>query len=117
MEGRKDAALRQMRVAADHEDGIEKHVMMENRLWPMREILGDMLLAANKPALALKEYELSLRSARNRYRGIYGAAKAAQLSGDRAKARSYYDSLLALCGKSDTERSELLEARRYLTQK
>ena len=38
-------------------------------------------------------------------------------SGDRAKARSYYDSLLALCGKSDTERSELLEARRYLTQK
>jgi hypothetical protein len=67
--------------------------------------------------VALKEYELSLRSARNRYRGIYGAAKAAQLSGDRAKARSYYDSLLALCGKSDTERSELLEARRYLTQK
>ena len=82
MEGRKDAALRQMRVAADHEDGIEKHVVMENRLWPMREILGDMLLAANKPALALMEYELSLRSARNRYRGIYGAAKAAQLSGD-----------------------------------
>jgi hypothetical protein len=45
-----------MRVAADLEDGSEKHVAMENRLWPMRELLGDMLLAANKPALALKEY-------------------------------------------------------------
>jgi hypothetical protein len=25
---------------------------MENRLWPMRELLGDMLLAANKAGLA-----------------------------------------------------------------
>ncbi len=116
-EGRKEAALKQMRVAADLEDGSEKHVAMENRLWPMRELLGDMLLAANKPALALKEYELSLQSARNRYRGIYGAAKAAQLSGDRAKARSYYDKLLALCRVSDTERAELVEARKYLAQK
>jgi len=116
-EGRKEAALKQMRVAADLEDGSEKHVAMENRLWPMRELLGAMLLAANKPALALKEYELSLQSARNRYRGIYGAAKAAQLSGDRAKARSYYDKLLALCRVSDTERAELVEARKYLAQK
>jgi hypothetical protein len=76
-----------------------------------------MLLAANKPASALKEYELSLHSARNRYRGIYGAAKGAQLSGDRAKARSYYDELLALCRVSDTERAELVEARKYLAQK
>jgi hypothetical protein len=116
-EGQKEAALKQMRVAADLEDGSEKHVAMENRLWPMRELLGDMLLAANKPASALKEYELSLHSARNRYRGIYGAAKGAQLSGDRAKARSYYDELLALCRVSDTERAELVEARKYLAQK
>jgi hypothetical protein len=58
-----------------------------------------------------------LQSARNRYRGIYGAAKAAQLSGDRAKARFYYDRLLALCIVSDTERAELVEARKYLAQK
>jgi hypothetical protein len=115
-ESRKEAALKQMRLAADLEDGSEKHVAMENRLWPMRELLGDMLLAANMPALALKEYERSLQSARNRYRGIYGAAKAAQLSGDRAKARGYFEKLVALCSNSDSERSELVEAKAYLAR-
>jgi len=116
-EGKKDAALRLMRTAADLEDGSEKHVAMENRLWPMRELLGDLLLAAHQPALALKEYEASLQSARNRYRGYYGAAKAAQQSGDREKARSYYGKLLALCNMADTERPELAEAKKYLAQK
>ena len=116
-EGKKEAALKLMRNAADLEDGSEKHVAMENRLWPMRELLGDMLLAANEPRLALKEYEASLQSARNRYRGFYGAAKAAQRSGDQEKARAYYVKLLALCGDADTERPELAEAKKYLAQK
>jgi hypothetical protein len=116
-EGKKDAALKLMRTAADLEDGSEKHVAMENRLWPMRELLGDMLLAANEPGLALKEYEASLQSARNRYRGFYGAAKAAQNSGKLEKARTYYGKLLALCGNADTQRPELAEARKYLAQK
>jgi hypothetical protein len=116
-EGKKDAALKLMRTAADLEDGSEKHVAMENRLWPMRELLGDLLLATNQPTLALKEYETSLQSARNRYRGFYGAAKAAQLSGDRKKARSYYERLAVLCNKADTERPELVEAKAYLARK
>jgi len=116
-EGKKDEALKLMRSAADREDASEKHVAMENRLWPMRELLGDLLLVANEPALALKEYEASLQSARNRYRGVYGAAKAAQLSRDREKARSYYERLVALCNKADTERPELVEAKTYLARK
>jgi Tfp pilus assembly protein PilF len=116
-EGKKEAALKLMRTAADLEDESEKHVAMENRLWPMRELLGDLLLAAHKPALALKEYEASLQSARNRYRGFYGAAKAARQSGDREKARSYYRKLLALCSLADTQRPELAEAKQYLAQK
>ena len=35
-----------MRSAADGEDGSVKHVAMENRLYPMRELLGDLLLEA-----------------------------------------------------------------------
>src|SRR5467141_1359382 len=116
-EGKKEAALKLMRNAADLEDGSEKHVAMENRLWPMRELLGDMLLAANEPRLALKEYEASLQSARNRYRGFYGAAKAAQLSGDLEKSRTHYGKLLALCSNADTQRPELAEAKKYLAQK
>jgi tetratricopeptide (TPR) repeat protein len=116
-EGRKDAATKLMRTAADLEDGSEKHVAMENRLWPMRELLGDLLVEANEPGLALKEYEASLQSARNRYRGFYGAAKAAQRSGDLEKARIYYGKLVALCSNADTQRPELTEAKNYLAQK
>jgi hypothetical protein len=46
---------------------------------------------------ALKEFEASLRIEPGRFRGFYGAAKAAQLSGDRKKAENYYTKLLALC--------------------
>jgi hypothetical protein len=47
---------------------------------------------------------------------LYGAARAAELSGDREKARTYYANLLALCEKADTERPELKEARAFLTK-
>ncbi len=66
-----------MRAAADLEDGSEKHVAMENRLYPMRELLGDLLMAQQQPAQALKEYETSNEATPNRLRGLYGAAKAA----------------------------------------
>jgi len=116
-EGKKDEALRLMRSAADQEDASQKDVAMENRLWPMRELLGELLLATNEPARALKEFEISLQSARNRYRGFYSAAKAAERSGDREKTRSYYEKLVALCSHTDTERPELVEAKKYLAQK
>ena len=74
-EGKKDSATKLMRTAADLEDGSEKHVAMENRLWPMRELLGDLLLEANEPGLALKEYEAALQLARYRYRGFSGGCE------------------------------------------
>jgi hypothetical protein len=116
-EGKKNGALKLMRAAADQEDACQKDVAMENKLWPMRELLGELLLAMNDPAEALKEFELSLGSARNRYRGFYGAAKAAERSGDPQKARSYYKKLVALCSLADGVRPELAEAKKYLAQK
>src|SRR5262252_10342681 len=41
-QGNKADALKFMRAAADLEDASEKHVAMENRLYPMRELLADM---------------------------------------------------------------------------
>jgi hypothetical protein len=55
-------------------------------LYSMRELLGDLLLAERQPAHALKEYEASNLSTPNRLRGLYGAAKAAQESGQQDKA-------------------------------
>ena len=48
-EGARDQALKFMRAAADGEDGSVKHVAMENRLYPMRELLG-RTAARNGPA-------------------------------------------------------------------
>jgi Tfp pilus assembly protein PilF len=106
-----------MRSAAALEDASEKHVAMENRLWPMRELLGETLLQLNEPAQALKEFEASFKAAPNRFRGYYGAAKAAERLGDQKKAKSYYEKLVELCKHADNERPELVEARAFLAKR
>jgi tetratricopeptide (TPR) repeat protein len=113
-EGRNDDALKFMRAAADLEDSTEKHVAMENRLFPMREMLGDLLLETGQPAMALQAYEASLHVAQNRLRGFYGAAKAAQASGDATKALAYFQKLAALGRNADADRAEVREAKAYL---
>jgi hypothetical protein len=115
-EGKEPEALVLMRWAANREDASDKHVAMENRLWPMRELLAELLLAEHQPARALDEFEASLEVARNRYRGLYGAAKAAEQSGNSAKARKYYEQLVTLCSHADTQRRELAEAKAYIAR-
>ncbi|HEY6734441.1 MAG TPA: hypothetical protein VI256_11715 [Roseiarcus sp.] len=109
-----DEAIESMREAADREDRTEKHVAMENRLSPMRELLGELLLEANRPGEAAREFELSLRIAPNRFRSLAGAGQAADMSGDRARARIYYQQLVALARDTDTERPALTRAREFL---
>ena len=81
------------------------------------ELLGEMLIERGEPAKALREFETSLRAEPNRFRGLYGAAKAAELSGDREKAKTYYAKLVTLCERADTERPELQEAKAFLAKK
>lgn len=113
-EEQRSAAVRLMREAADLEDRAEKHIAMENRLSPMREMLGEMLLATDQPADALREFEASLKVAPNRYRSIAGAAKAAETL-DRQAARLWYGRLLQLTADADTERPEMVAARAFLS--
>src|SRR6266699_1545950 len=112
--GNREEALKFMRGAADLEDSSEKHVAMENRLYPMRELLGDMLRGYGEPAAALKEYEVSMKNAPNRLRGYYGAAKAAQDSGQAKKAGAYYKQLARLTRDADGDRPEIVELKQYL---
>jgi tetratricopeptide (TPR) repeat protein len=112
--GNKADARKFMRAAADLEDASEKHVAMENRLYPMRELLADMLMAQGEAAAALKEYETSLKNAPMRLRGFYGAAKAAEASGDAKKGREYFEKLARLTKHADGDRPELREAKQRL---
>ena len=116
-EGAREQAGKLMRTAADREDGSVKHVAMENRLYPMRELLGDLLLESGQASTALREYEASLKENPNRYRGLYGAARAAEANGDRQKAAGYFEQLIALAGKADTARPEIARAKAFLGQR
>jgi tetratricopeptide (TPR) repeat protein len=112
-EGAPDQALRFMRTAADNEDGSLKHVAMENRLYPFRELLAELLLEMGQPAAALTEFEVGLKQTPNRFRAFWGAARAADSAGDRQKASEYFGKLVDLAQNADTERQEIREAKAY----
>ncbi len=116
-EGKKEEALRQMRAAADREEATEKLPVTPGAVVPARELLGEMLLAAKQPVSALEAFEASLQLTPERFNSLYGAAQAAQLAGDRAKASADYAKLLANCPKPTADLPELREARLFLTQK
>ena len=111
-----DRALTLMREAADREDKIEKSIVTPGRLLPARELLADMLLEAGQPAAALREYEASQIRDPNRFRGYYGAARAAEAAGDHAAARAAYGRLLVLAKDGDTVRPELVAAKAAVGQ-
>src|ERR1700730_7660456 len=111
--GQEKEALKFMRAAADVEDNSEKHIAMENRLYPMRELLGDLLLEQQQPGPALTEYETSLVSTPNRLRGLYGAAKAAKAANQPEKATAYFRKLAEMTKDADVSRVEISEAKAF----
>jgi len=115
-EGERDKAARFMRAAADSEDGSLKNVIMENRLYPLREMLAELLLEVGQPAAALKAYETALMQTPNRYRAFWGAARASDAVGNRAQASEYFGKLVNLARNGDTERPEVQEAKEFLAR-
>jgi hypothetical protein len=116
-QGAQDDALKSMQAAADLEDSMEKHIVTPSPVVPARELFGEMLLEVRQPAEALKAFEASFQREPNRFRGIYGAAQAAALAGDRDKARMYYAKFVALTEKADRARPEIPLAKAYLAQR
>ncbi len=113
-EGKDAEALAALRAAADHEDRTEKHVVTPGPILPARELLGDLLLELNLPAEAVAQYEASIAKEPSRFRGVYGAARAAELAGDREKARKHYGHLIHQVGDGGAERPELRQAKAFM---
>jgi hypothetical protein len=82
-DGKPDAAAALMRASADEEDAIEKLPVTPGPIVPAREQLGSLLLEQNHPALALREFQIALTNAPGRRGALQGAARAAQLSGQK----------------------------------
>jgi len=110
-EGNDARAEQMLRAGADLEDASEKHVAMENRVFPVREQLGYLLLELGRAEAALVEFQASLKSTPNRLRGYYGAARAAELAGYSAIARDYQEQLRLLTANATGRRVEVEYAR------
>ena len=116
-DGNKAQAEKLMQAAAEREDGSVKSVLMENRLYPLRELYAELLLEIGQAAPALREFETALKAYPNRYRTLYGIARAAEAAGDRRKAAEFYAKLTAQTKNADTQRPELAKARTYVAQR
>ncbi|MGQ0578135.1 MAG: tetratricopeptide repeat protein [Betaproteobacteria bacterium] len=116
-EKRHGEALQWMRAAAEAEEASDKHPVTPGNIVPSRELLAEMLLETGEPAQALIEYERSLKRDANRFRSVYGAARAAEAAGDSGTARAFYATLQSLTAKHDTERPELARARDFLAKR
>ncbi len=111
--GNQTKGLELMKEAAIMESKTSKHPVTPGDVLPADELLGDMLLEANQFLEALEAYEVDLKSHPNRFNGIYGAAIAAEKSGNAKKATLYFNQLLELTKNSNSDRPEIKEAKKF----
>lgn len=114
--GRQEQGLAILRRAAEHEARTDKHAITPGPLAPARELYAEALLEAGQPGAALIEFTALQRTEPRRFRAIAGAARAADLAGNRDEARRQYDQLLDVAGSSGATRPEVVIARAYLAR-
>src|ERR1700720_1129835 len=114
-EGKQDDALSAMSAAADAEDKTEKHPVTPGVPKPAREPFGVMLLDSGNAKEALTAFEATLKKEPNRLGAYAGAAKAAEKSGESAKAQEYYSKVVAIADAADNTRTDVVDARAFLT--
>ena len=115
--GNKDGGIDQLRAAAVAEDLTDKSAISPGPLAPARELLGYMLLEAGRAPEALVEFEATIAKEPNRFRGLYGAGRAAETAGNSAKAITFYRQLLQVATEPDPGRTELQHARTLVNRK
>jgi tetratricopeptide (TPR) repeat protein len=114
-EGKKNDAIAMLRRAADSEDILGKHPVSPGAFVPIREQLGALLLEMGQATEAQREFEAALKIYPGRFRGLYGAAQAAEQAGDNENASRYYTKLAAQTSKAGGSRDELNHVRKFLS--
>jgi tetratricopeptide (TPR) repeat protein len=116
-QGDTDQAIEMLRRAADAEDILGKHPVSPGAFVPIREQLGDLLLESDQAKEAQQQFEAALKIYPGRFRGLYGAARAAEQIGDNQNANRYYTKLAAQTAKATGSRDELNHVREFLSAK
>jgi tetratricopeptide (TPR) repeat protein len=104
-EGDSERALALMRAAADREDAVDKHPITPSAVLPARELLGDLLMAVERPEEALDAYRAALVISPGRFHSLYGAGWAAEMAGQTGLATSFYTTLTESADAADQSRS------------
>ena len=110
-----EGGLALMKMAAEKEASTEKNPVTPGEALPASELYGDMLRAAGHAADALEAYETALARSPNRLNSLYGAGKAAEMSGDDEGAAGYYGQLDAIAA-DNASREEVAYAREWLSR-
>jgi len=111
-EGKDDEAVKTLRALAEKEESTGE----EPEGIPAREMLADLLLDLKRPDQALAEYETDLKFNPNRFDGLYGAARAAEMAGKSKEASTYYAQLVKVCDGANSDRPELSRAKALLAK-
>lgn len=111
-----DGAIASLRRAAEIEAAADKEAVTPGEVLPAGELLGDLLLAAERPSEALPAFEAVLGASPNRLNALYGAGLAAERAGDTAKAGSYYRQLAQVAVQADAGNARVEHARAYLAK-
>ncbi|PYX01948.1 MAG: hypothetical protein DMG86_08890, partial [Acidobacteria bacterium] len=108
--GKHEDAITVMRSAAELEESMDKDAVTPGAVIPAREMLAELLLSAKRPGEALVAYESALKIAPKRFNALYGAARAAEASGNPSIASRYFQELIRI--SVGEERPELTTARK-----
>jgi tetratricopeptide (TPR) repeat protein len=91
--GNGSEAIAQMRSAVQLEESMDKDAVTPGALTPAREMLAELLLIQKLPRESLTEYETVLKVAPNRFNAVFGAARAAEATGNEIVAKQYIQKL------------------------
>jgi tetratricopeptide (TPR) repeat protein len=108
--GKSDKALELALSAVELEESMDKAPVTPGAVTPAREMLAELLLLDHRAKESLAEFQSVLKVAPNRFNALYGAASAAEASGDASLAGNYFRKLTEVA--VGNERPELDSARK-----
>jgi hypothetical protein len=111
-DGKPSDAIATMRSATDLEESMDKHAVTPGAVIPAREMLAELLSIHDQAQSALEEYQAVLKITPNRFNALYGAASAAEVSGNFLLANQLWRKLTEVA--VGDERPELVSVRKKL---
>ncbi|MGH7629829.1 MAG: hypothetical protein ACREOF_10695 [Gemmatimonadales bacterium] len=112
-EGDSAGAVALAHAAAETEEVTDKHPATPGELLPARELEADMLLALGRHREACDAYGATLAREPGRARSLFGAARAAELAGDRSGAAVDYRRFPQQMANAAPGRPEVAAARAF----